>query len=46
MLYFCDGKKLDFNDSSFKVIEREYSSLVGEGTCYEKDKFVYKIHFD
>lgn len=46
MLYFCDGKKLDFNDNSFRVLEKKCSSLVGEGTCYEKDKFVYKIHFD
>lgn len=46
MIYFCDGKPLDFNNGTFKSLTNKYGKGLGEGDVYQQDGFVYKIHYD
>ena len=46
MTYFCDGKALDFNDGTYQELLNKYELGRGEGYVYQKDEFVYKIHYD
>lgn len=46
MLYFCEGNALDFSNSNFQELLNKYEAGRGEGYVYQRNGFVYKIHYD